>query len=273
MSEQSHKYFTTGEFAKLCHISKQTLFYYDEIGLLSPYIKENNGYRYYTYSQYEVYIVIELLKDLGMPLKEIRNFLNNKTPIEAIQLLTSQLDEIDNKISKLQHIRTIAETTIKIIKEALEVDWESITVEDLPERTLLISQHLRHATNRQYLNAVTDFIDLCNKHELYTGHPIGAILAEEEILAENFGNYSYLYTKMPSSIEKVSTIVRPAGQYIIAYHKGNDKEIAPSYHRIFEFVKEHQLVIKNFAYEEYILDEVAVNGAENYVTKIMIPIK
>lgn len=34
MSEDVRKYFTTGEFAKLCHVKKQTLFHYDEIGLL-----------------------------------------------------------------------------------------------------------------------------------------------------------------------------------------------------------------------------------------------
>lgn len=41
MSEDVRKYFTTGEFAKLCHVKKQTLFHYDEIGLLSPEIKKS----------------------------------------------------------------------------------------------------------------------------------------------------------------------------------------------------------------------------------------
>ncbi|AEN88454.1 Multidrug-efflux transporter 2 regulator [Priestia megaterium WSH-002] len=40
MSEELEKYFTTGEFANLCRIKKQTLFHYDEIGLLSPQIKK-----------------------------------------------------------------------------------------------------------------------------------------------------------------------------------------------------------------------------------------
>ncbi|MCY8196596.1 MerR family DNA-binding transcriptional regulator, partial [Bacillus spizizenii] len=44
MSEDLKKYFTTGEFAKLCHVKKQTLFHYDDIGLFSPEIKNENGY-------------------------------------------------------------------------------------------------------------------------------------------------------------------------------------------------------------------------------------
>ncbi|MFE4512310.1 MerR family DNA-binding transcriptional regulator, partial [Bacillus subtilis] len=49
MSEDVKKYFTTGEFSKLCRVKKQTLFHYDEIGLFSPEIKKENGYRYYSY--------------------------------------------------------------------------------------------------------------------------------------------------------------------------------------------------------------------------------
>ncbi|MEK3994944.1 MerR family transcriptional regulator [Psychrobacillus sp. FSL K6-2365] len=85
MSENLRKYFTTGEFAKLCNVKKQTLFHYDEIGLLSPEIKNEKGYRYYSYHQFDVFNVIELLKEVDMPLKEIKLFLNNKTPDELIE--------------------------------------------------------------------------------------------------------------------------------------------------------------------------------------------
>ncbi|MEG2989678.1 MAG: MerR family DNA-binding transcriptional regulator, partial [Oscillospiraceae bacterium] len=43
--------FTTGQFAKLHHINKRTLHYYDAIGLFSPACIGENGYRYYTYLQ------------------------------------------------------------------------------------------------------------------------------------------------------------------------------------------------------------------------------
>ena len=43
--------FTTGQFAKMHHLNKRTLHYYDEIGLFSPVKKGDNEYRYYTYMQ------------------------------------------------------------------------------------------------------------------------------------------------------------------------------------------------------------------------------
>lgn len=76
MSEDVKKYFTTGEFSKLCRVKKQTLFHYDEIGLFSPEIKKENGYRYYSYHQFEIFQVISLFKELGYSIK--RNKVSNK---------------------------------------------------------------------------------------------------------------------------------------------------------------------------------------------------
>ena len=44
------RYIKTGEFAKLVGVTKHTLFYYDKIGLFSPEIKLENGYRFYSFS-------------------------------------------------------------------------------------------------------------------------------------------------------------------------------------------------------------------------------
>ena len=90
-------YFTTGEFAKLCKVNKQTLFYYDRIGLLSPAIKKENGYRYYSIRQFEVFSVIELFKNMGMSLKDIQSFIQNKSPESFLQLMYEQKEEIAKK--------------------------------------------------------------------------------------------------------------------------------------------------------------------------------
>ena len=51
----NNMYFTTGEFARITGVTKHTLFHYDDIGLFSPEIKQDNGYRYYSVGQLEVF--------------------------------------------------------------------------------------------------------------------------------------------------------------------------------------------------------------------------
>ncbi|WP_314584261.1 MerR family DNA-binding transcriptional regulator [Paenibacillus terrigena] len=54
MDQLPKNHFTTGEFAKLHHINKRTLMYYDDIGLFKPQFKDNHEYRYYAYEQSEL---------------------------------------------------------------------------------------------------------------------------------------------------------------------------------------------------------------------------
>ena len=81
------KYFTTGEFAKICHVEKHVLFHYDEIGLFKPAVVKENGYRYYSYHQYDTFAVIRTLKRLGTSLRDIKIYLEQRDPCLFLELL------------------------------------------------------------------------------------------------------------------------------------------------------------------------------------------
>jgi DNA-binding transcriptional MerR regulator len=69
------------EFAKVTGISRKNLIFYDKIGLLSPaMVDEQNNYRYYTYQQIDTVNVITVLREIGMPLKEIKAYLQERSP-------------------------------------------------------------------------------------------------------------------------------------------------------------------------------------------------
>lgn len=50
---------STGEFAKICNVKKHTLFHYDDIGLLKPDYYDENGYRFYSYSQLNLFYIYD----------------------------------------------------------------------------------------------------------------------------------------------------------------------------------------------------------------------
>lgn len=58
--------FSIGEISKLQNISRQTLIFYDKIGLFCPaYTDSNNGYRYYSSSQIDYLDTICIMKKIG----------------------------------------------------------------------------------------------------------------------------------------------------------------------------------------------------------------
>ena len=102
-----NQYFTTGEFSKLWGVKKQTLFHYDEVGIFKPVIKKVNGYRYYSYQQFEVFGVILVLKELGMSLQEIKTYLDRRSPQELIQLFSEKVERINREIDHLHKLKQI----------------------------------------------------------------------------------------------------------------------------------------------------------------------
>ena len=110
-------YFSTGEFAKLCNVNKKTLFHYDEIGLFKPEIVKENGYRYYSIYQLEIFDMIYTLRDLGVPLKEIKSFMDKRNPNSVVELFEYKTNEIENEIKLLRRKQEIMSNKMKPIKQ------------------------------------------------------------------------------------------------------------------------------------------------------------
>ena len=68
----SQRFLKTGEFAAFCNTTKDTLFHYDDIGLLKPLRTAPNGYRYYSLNQIYMFDLITTLKELGLSLEQIK---------------------------------------------------------------------------------------------------------------------------------------------------------------------------------------------------------
>ena len=62
----------TAEFAKLCHTTKDTLIFYDRLGVFRPAFVDNKKYRYYEARQAVQFTFLSHLRDIGFSLE---NFL------------------------------------------------------------------------------------------------------------------------------------------------------------------------------------------------------
>ena len=68
-----------GEFAELAGVTTKTLRFYDEIGILRPSsVDARTGYRHYLPKQLEDLASILALKNLGVPLAQVRDLIRKK---------------------------------------------------------------------------------------------------------------------------------------------------------------------------------------------------
>lgn len=99
-----------GEFARVGQVSIATLRHYDQYGLLKPSaLDPHTGYRYYTLDQLPRLHRIVALKDLGFPLEQIAQLLEDDLSLEQLQgmfkLKQAQIQQvIDIEQTRLTHI-------------------------------------------------------------------------------------------------------------------------------------------------------------------------
>ncbi|MDI7742473.1 MerR family transcriptional regulator [Lysinibacillus fusiformis] len=272
MSKKEGKYLTTGEFAKLCKVNKQTLFYYDQIGLLTPVLKKENGYRYYSIHQLELFFVIDLLKELGMSLGDVQQYMQNKSPEKFLSLMHRKKEEIVKKRQEIERKEKMIEAKIALMEEAKTLAFNQITLEQLPEATLYLSRKIQNTSDEEFVEVISDFIEELNVSRLDSGYPIGSITEREQVLKGNFSNYSYLYIEQPTPKEGYPYFKAVKGVFLIGYHIGDEKTISNTYMRLFSKMERLNLTLGDYVFEEYIYDSVVKNHTEQYVTKIMMQV-
>ncbi|MEG0319824.1 MAG: MerR family transcriptional regulator [Niameybacter sp.] len=266
--ENHTRLFTTSQFAKLHHINKRTLHYYDEIGLFSPSYKSEKGYRYYTYLQSPILEMVLAFRELGMSIEEISQYMQNRSQPAFRQIIDTKMAEIDQMMKQLRGIRKLLVEKEKHLALCEGLDLDQIDFVTYPEEYLLISQPITGAYDDQDLRVLIEHAQSVPDYRLYN-KSYGSMIAVEDLLKENFEANECLFTKIAKSTQKADYRLKPKGRYIRAFCKGNWDKLPDTYRRLLDFAKAQDVKLTGYAYEEGI-NEMVISSMEEYVTQITI---
>lgn len=95
-----------GEISKQCNISIKTLRYYEDLGLIKPKeVDIYTGYRYYDEENVETIYKIQLLKDLGFSLNEIKDFDENSFN-KKFKDIKKEIKDLKKKLNLISYLNT-----------------------------------------------------------------------------------------------------------------------------------------------------------------------
>ncbi|MCI5959630.1 MAG: MerR family transcriptional regulator [Lachnospiraceae bacterium] len=100
--------YTVGEMANIMGVPASTLGYYDKEGLLPFVERTSGGIRMFKEQDYEWMKIIECMKRAGMPIKDIRDYIElalegDATIHERLQLFQNQKRLVQEQMKSLQH--------------------------------------------------------------------------------------------------------------------------------------------------------------------------
>lgn len=255
-------YYSSGEFARMAHISVRTVRYYDKLNILKPSYVSDSGARFYTEEDLVRLQQILLLKYLGFSLDDIRMLTVEDTDYHMLRhSLELQLKLVRDKIEQMQMVEQAIEETTNAIASNQNVDWSQML-------------HLIHLTNMesslktQYQNA-TNISARINLHQLYATNTQGwfpwvydncNLLDGMKVLELGCGNgalWKENYNKIPENISiilndisegmlrdtrrELEELENISGRNRFSYH-GFDCHKIPYYEKTFDIVIANHLL-------------------------------
>lgn len=274
-------YYKINEISKIYNIGKDSLRYYEKIGILSPK-RDTNGYRMYSLLDITTLNIIKELRNLGFGMKKIKEFLQNRTVESTLSILKLESEAIDKKIHELENLKyNISKRKATIVREASEQNFGHIKKIFIPERQCI---HLNDSIMRE------EEVDLMIKklqdkysQKLYIlgNSTIGATVDIDigelnNIKSFNFEN-SIKYSKYSSVFFDTNDIsncdfVIPEGEYFSVKYKGNYNQTNHYILKIAEYAQNNEFKLVSSPFEIYHIDVHESSLIEEFITEIQIRI-
>lgn len=273
MMKKNENGLTAAKFAALHNINKSTLLYYDEIGLFSPAIKKDNGYRYYTYRQNSQLEMILTFRELGMSIDEIKAYINEPSREALLTVLQEKIKEADATIRRMKEIKKLLVTREKALKQLAHTDFSKLELISYPEEYLLVSPYNEKWTPEGEMLSVIAHARKFHTHRMFN-HAFGIMMGPESIAKGHFYDYDGYFTKLEDNLPKKrgDIFVKPAGTYMRAFCVGDWQKIPKTYERMVEYAGKHHLTFSGYAFEEGI-NEMVAKSMDEYVTQITIRVE
>lgn len=268
--------FSIGELAGYQNISKQTLIFYDRIGLFKPaYVDPNNKYRYYTSKQVDYLDTILIMKEMGFSLSEIQEHMKNYTIDTSLITLRKQLTVLDGQITHLQLIRNRLAHRCEQMENVkrFHEDNQEVTIKEVPQKYLLYADVEPPRSFREISIATKKCFSQALKDELPIFFQTGVVVPYKHILEERYTEAGIAFLPIEKTKKAGNIMELKKGRAVSIYHCGDYQSVGRSYEKLLGFCKEHRLEIISDAHEFCINDYISSGDENEYITEIFFYIR
>ena len=263
---------TTGEFARLCKTTKQTLFHYDKENLLKPRYVSENGYRRYGVEQFFDFDMIGMLKDTGSTLKEIRGYMRGLNAgdflatLEAKRLVAKkERERLAQREQKLQDMAVLT-------REALALSYDTFMVELQQEERLEVFpvETAPLAGMPDIVKSFAEYLDFYEKRETMPRFPFGIIVNHEDVTRGLYAE-RYYFGRAIRGTPRSMLHIKPAGRYAVLAHKGTVQTHQEAFIGLLRQIKDAGLSAAGDAYAYDLMSYILQGaGGKRYAAKYCV---
>ena len=293
MKNDEKKYITLGNLARIAHIGRDTLSFYNRKGLINPVYVGDNGYKYFLPEQVQTINFIRFYRKLDFPLETIQNMLNNSAENTCESAFQNQQNYLKQKIKDFEAAEKFLETEKKFMEYICKNKRDVPFIENVEEKNFYVTpiKFCHSLNNMENARKMADFFYDENGFSI-PEYPICCIIPRDVLMTENFCSYmnscraensdslsdmtetesSELNTEINPRMRSIRGFSRGAGKFACMTHSGGTDSIFPSIKRLLHYIEENGFHVTGDAYviNSYNFLNITENQNDAYIIQIRI---
>jgi len=260
---------TVGDFSRVTHLSVKTLRHYHEVGLLEPAeVNPVNGYRYYAPDQIPTAQVILRLRNLEMPVADVKAVLAAPDSAARNALIAAHLDRLETELARTR-------TAVDSLRNLLQRPAKAASVEHrtVPEATTV---SIRAPVDRAdvlawWQGALGELHATVHAQGLRPTGPSGGLYASE--LFQHDRGEAIVFIPVEGfvhAVGRVAPYVVPAAELAVVTHHGSDVDL--TYAELGSYTTRHEISVDGPLREYYLRDSHDTPDPAGWETEIGWPI-
>lgn len=264
-------YYKIGEISKIYGIGRDSLMYYEEIGILKPF-RDKNGYRMYKLSDIWRLNLIKELRSLNFPMKKIKEYLDDRNIESTKKILNKEISLIDEKIEELLSYKQNIMKRLDTINDELrnlklyEIDLVYINKRKALELNANITKDEEFDFLIQKLQK-----DYENRFTILGNNNIGSSFCLDKIKQGIYNEFKSVFCFLEDE-EEIYNIIFNEGYYLTLTYKGEYKNNKHHINKMFKYIEEKGYKIISDPIEIYKIDIHETEDINEFITEIQIPV-
>ncbi|HEY7034475.1 MAG TPA: MerR family transcriptional regulator [Thermomicrobiales bacterium] len=260
-----------GAFSRMTFLSVKALRHYHDVGLLLPAaIDPESGYRRYEASQVPTAQVIRRLRDLGMPLEEVRVVVQAPDVDTRNAAIIAHLHRMERQLQQTQATVASLRNLIEEAPAPIAVEFRAI------DPTAALAVRARIGTDEVVGWLAAAFGELRATLATAGGRRLGAdaALYSGELLEDERGEL-VAFVPVEGAVRpsgRVERVILPAVEYAVAVHRGSFDSLDRTYAALGTVVAERAIGVEGPIREDYLVGERDTPDESKHVTEVCWPV-
>ncbi|MGV0807799.1 MerR family transcriptional regulator [Mycolicibacterium setense] len=239
-----------GDFSRMTQLPVKTLRHYHEVGLLEPdHIDPSSGYRYYTAEQVATAQVVRRLRQVGMPIADVRAVLA-AAPADRNALIGGHLQQLEDQLAATRSAVESLRAILQRPDEASRIHYRSLAAASAAAVTATVD---RDELLPWWQGAVGELrATLLREPGLtVTGAP-GALFGFD-IFARDRG-VATVFIPVEGEVHPVGRVAPqmiPAAELAVVNHRGSHDDVDLAYSALGEYATSREISVEGPLREYY----------------------